>query len=334
MPTDVALAAAKACVWLKTSSGSPAGSSDTPRRGAQQGTPNAELGETPHPHPHPHPPPAPHLAPTAPSSGYPSPGHTVQAPQQGPKMQSSGSCSSVRYTSSGSSGSSEPGKKTKRLKNIPLARAEAVSSSSASSVIDSEEASDSVTDSDQRVSKNKAKKIFNRQLAWDPPGKDRVSGEDSSETSMSGADTSEGGPPKQSQSDTSGRLWELDLNQLEVIRATVRRFDNGELSSVGAANHPTDCKPCLFTFTPQGCQNSYLCLFCHFKHKCGPHRSRPCKAKRNRYRKIMGRADAESQATDEATDEQDQDQDVDEVSTGAVACTATYAEDLKVLIDL
>lgn len=59
--------------------------------------------------------------------------------------------------------------------------------------------------------------------------------------------------------------------------------------SVGAALHDTDgCKPCLFVHTHVGCQNGSSCEFCHYVHK-RKSKPRPCKGKRDRYRKLLMR---------------------------------------------
>jgi len=81
---------------------------------------------------------------------------------------------------------------------------------------------------------------------------------------------------------------DLSPEELEVLMSQVRRTAKGHPTSVGSACHPGNCKPCLFVFTKVGCQNNVLCTFCHFKHKRG-NRPRPCKGKRNRYRKLMAR---------------------------------------------
>jgi len=69
---------------------------------------------------------------------------------------------------------------------------------------------------------------------------------------------------------------------------------NGELlqnqvASAGSALHWEDqCKPCLFVHTKVGCQNGARCEFCHFPHK-RKNKPRPCKGKRDRYRKLINR---------------------------------------------
>jgi hypothetical protein len=59
--------------------------------------------------------------------------------------------------------------------------------------------------------------------------------------------------------------------------------------SIGAALHDSEgCKPCLFVHTHVGCQNGASCEFCHYVHK-RKSKPRPCKGKRDRYRKLLMR---------------------------------------------
>lgn len=59
--------------------------------------------------------------------------------------------------------------------------------------------------------------------------------------------------------------------------------------SVGGDLHDAgQCKPCLFVHTQVGCQNGATCEFCHWVHK-RKSRPRPCKGKRDRYRKLLNR---------------------------------------------
>lgn len=46
------------------------------------------------------------------------------------------------------------------------------------------------------------------------------------------------------------------------------------------------CKPCLFVRTGVGCKSGLACQFCHLVHS---RESRPCKAKRDRYKKLLAR---------------------------------------------
>jgi len=59
------------------------------------------------------------------------------------------------------------------------------------------------------------------------------------------------------------------------------------VSSLGSAAHDIGhCKPCLFVHTHVGCSNGSSCEFCHLEHK-RKNKPRPCKGKRDRYRKLL-----------------------------------------------
>jgi hypothetical protein len=65
--------------------------------------------------------------------------------------------------------------------------------------------------------------------------------------------------------------------------------EDENVMSVGSALHDQDmCRPCLFVYTKVGCQNGARCEFCHFAHK-RKNKPRPCKGKRDRYRKLINR---------------------------------------------
>jgi len=69
----------------------------------------------------------------------------------------------------------------------------------------------------------------------------------------------------------------------------VSAADEGCIVSLGSALHDLGgCKPCLFVNTHFGCQNGSLCEFCHFQHNRKA-KQRPCKAKRDRYKKLLTR---------------------------------------------
>mmetsp|Transcript_60186 Transcript_60186/g.193782 ORF Transcript_60186/g.193782 Transcript_60186/m.193782 type:complete len:279 (+) Transcript_60186:147-983(+) len=75
--------------------------------------------------------------------------------------------------------------------------------------------------------------------------------------------------------------------------ASIPRDENGKISSLGSIPHVTGtCKPCIFVRAGIGCQNGVRCEFCHLTHQ---HKSkpRPCKGKRDRYRKLILRAESE-----------------------------------------
>jgi len=84
----------------------------------------------------------------------------------------------------------------------------------------------------------------------------------------------------------------LSGHTVEVL-ASIPRDENGQISSVGAIPHETGtCKPCLFVHTRIGCQNGVECDFCHLSHR-RKSKPRPCKGKRDRYRKLILRAESE-----------------------------------------
>mmetsp|Transcript_10928 Transcript_10928/g.27382 ORF Transcript_10928/g.27382 Transcript_10928/m.27382 type:complete len:102 (-) Transcript_10928:225-530(-) len=61
----------------------------------------------------------------------------------------------------------------------------------------------------------------------------------------------------------------------------------GLLASIGSSKHGKGaCKQCLFYLRPGGCMRGESCEFCHIQHSGGGHR-RPCKAKRQRFKKII-----------------------------------------------
>lgn len=68
--------------------------------------------------------------------------------------------------------------------------------------------------------------------------------------------------------------------------ASVPLDEDGNLTSVGSILHHTGgCKPCLSVFTNEACEFNIDCEFCHFPHK-KKGKTRPCKKKRDRYRKL------------------------------------------------
>lgn len=79
---------------------------------------------------------------------------------------------------------------------------------------------------------------------------------------------------------------------LESMRAHVPLDSNGEPTSIGSIGHATGtCKVCIFAHSKPGCSNGVACSFCHFVHKRGRRKNklRPCKGKRDRYRKLLNR---------------------------------------------
>lgn len=73
------------------------------------------------------------------------------------------------------------------------------------------------------------------------------------------------------------------------LESQVPRDETGNLTSIGSTLHDEGgCRPCLFVNAKIGCQNGTLCDFCHFPHK-RKNTPRPCKGKRDRYRKMIVR---------------------------------------------
>lgn len=114
------------------------------------------------------------------------------------------------------------------------------------------------------------------------------------QTDLSGDDTSATRP-------SSGRssVERMDMNAspsgaqkpvLPEFRDELREPDGSvNLPSIGSALHEQGkCQPCLFVSSQVGCQKAEDCSFCHFAHKRHS-RTRPCKAKRERYRRLIAR---------------------------------------------
>ena len=70
--------------------------------------------------------------------------------------------------------------------------------------------------------------------------------------------------------------------------------------SQGASFHDSGtCRPCLFVHTAVGCNNGAACTFCHLQHARGS-KPRPCKGKRDRYKKNVARMREGSAVADKA----------------------------------
>jgi len=136
-------------------------------------------------------------------------------------------------------------------------------------------------------------------------GKFMISTSVSSASSESFCTATDGGSESELSS-TSGKLDELS-KELEEVRLLMRSNgvqdheieesqtssqhgsdrELGDLPSEGSRGHATStCKPCMFIHSAIGCYKGMSCSFCHFSHE-GIRRPRPCKAKRERYRKLI-----------------------------------------------
>lgn len=66
--------------------------------------------------------------------------------------------------------------------------------------------------------------------------------------------------------------------------------DLGDLPSRGAFRHESNkCRPCYFVHRSVGCDKGKECLWCHYKHTGEHNKTRLCKSKRDRYRKLTER---------------------------------------------
>lgn len=75
----------------------------------------------------------------------------------------------------------------------------------------------------------------------------------------------------------------------EVERAVSMTAYGQPIWSKGSTGHEEgSCKPCLFFQTKVGCNKGVECTFCHIQHK-RKERTRPCKGKRDRYKKLVSR---------------------------------------------
>lgn len=82
-----------------------------------------------------------------------------------------------------------------------------------------------------------------------------------------------------------------DRKEEEVAARAPGQHAEGR-ASVGSQLHDAgQCRPCLFVHTQVGCQNGIACDFCHFHHR-RKDKPRPCKGKRDRHKKLVGRMQA------------------------------------------
>lgn len=91
--------------------------------------------------------------------------------------------------------------------------------------------------------------------------------------------------------------------------ASPNPLSNLAVPSLGSARHELEaCKPCLFVHTEAGCQKGALCDFCHYPHK-RKSKPRPCKGKRDRYRRLLTRMEGALENVDDASNAEDQEED-------------------------
>jgi hypothetical protein len=92
----------------------------------------------------------------------------------------------------------------------------------------------------------------------------------------------------------------------DTLVACLPRDSEGQLTSIGSTLHESNkCKPCRYKITSQPCADGLRCLYCHMDHCLCPavgsassvqqpavegrSKVRPCKGKRDRYRKHVSR---------------------------------------------
>mmetsp|Transcript_1406 Transcript_1406/g.3119 ORF Transcript_1406/g.3119 Transcript_1406/m.3119 type:complete len:471 (+) Transcript_1406:102-1514(+) len=105
-----------------------------------------------------------------------------------------------------------------------------------------------------------------------------------------------GGDPEDDQDDNQE---EEDQAPRQERRRGTQRWEVQEKQTSDWVRHSCGiCKPCFFFATPEGCTDSDNCRFCHFPHDLTGQRIklRPCKGKRDRYRKFLNRVTQEMQA--------------------------------------
>lgn len=82
---------------------------------------------------------------------------------------------------------------------------------------------------------------------------------------------------------------EYTAAELAELLPQVPLDEQGQQSSIGSIGHGAgSCRPCVFTSCKIGCQTGLLCEFCHLPHR-RKGKSRPCKGKRDRHKKLIER---------------------------------------------
>jgi len=134
-------------------------------------------------------------------------------------------------------------------------------------------------------------------------------GDDSPSTDVSSMSESASNTPR------SGMASTLSTRSASESGETGSSYQNAGYS-IGSALHDVDgCKPCLFVHTHVGCQNGSSCEFCHFVHK-RKNKARPCKGKRERYRKLLIRMGEDALEAGSACDASS------DVGSGSASCAS------------
>lgn len=129
----------------------------------------------------------------------------------------------------------------------------------------------------------------------------RTATDDNSDDPLHGDDfvrTSQGTATMDSRRSDIRRRWsggpqeKLDGPQEKIAHP---EFALGDLPSIGSKGHASKkCRPCIFVQSWMGCNDGQACTFCHFEHEKS--KNRPCKAKRDRFWKVMGQRANELEA--------------------------------------
>jgi len=128
---------------------------------------------------------------------------------------------------------------------------------------------------------------FKREVAARPPSPCEEASDKESDCS------SQGLAAQQKEQQARQWAWEAGGIDVEALLAQVPLGEDGEPMSIGSIGHATgDCQAaCAFAQRARGCANGMKCNFCHFSHKVKRQRQRhkvrprPCKGKRDKYRK-------------------------------------------------
>jgi len=135
------------------------------------------------------------------------------------------------------------------------------------------------------------------------------SGEDSSDVEWGNIEFEAGNPTPQERAEQKRQQRKARTQgppaSSSHAKATVPQTPDGRSSSVGSVLHAKgSCTPCIAIYTRAGCLNGIMCSFCHMPHKRRKRKTklRPCKGKRDRYRKLVTRLTHEVDADPEGID--------------------------------
>lgn len=104
--------------------------------------------------------------------------------------------------------------------------------------------------------------------------------------------------------DLSGdRSKDTENNHDSISDEDEKLNSDDPLPSLGSKDHNKGiCSPCFFVHTHAGCHNGEDCEFCHMVHK-RKNKPKPCKKKRDRYRKLRDKKEKLVEQDPDALDE-------------------------------